>query len=75
MDWRWEELLGCIHHDADGLVSAGYRPSWLDEEFPESVEWDRKVAAEHERRRQAARRRPVMIPGEGVRQDSVQGEK
>lgn len=75
LDWRWEELLGCIHHEADGLVSAGYRPSWLDEEFPESVEWDRKVAAEHERRRQAARRRPVKNTDDGVRRNGVRQEK
>ena len=50
LDWRWEELLGSIHHKADGLVSAGYRPKWLDEEFPQSPEWDRKLAAEWKRR-------------------------
>ena len=50
LDWRWEELLGCIHHKADGLVSAGYRPKWLDEEFPQSPEWDRKLAEEWKRR-------------------------
>lgn len=36
-DWQWEELLGAIRHEADGLIEAGYKPKWLDAEFPEAV--------------------------------------
>ena len=61
VDWIWEELLGSIRHEADALVSAGYKPKWLDEEFPRSVEWDRKRAVEWERRRWGGRR-PRKVP-------------
>ena len=61
VDWVWEELLGAVRHEADALVSAGYQPKWLDEEFPQSVEWDRKCAAEWERRRWGGRR-PRKVP-------------
>ena len=45
-NWRWEDLLGAVRHDADALVAAGYKPRWLDDEFPQSVEWERKHAAD-----------------------------
>lgn len=61
VDWIWEELLGSIRHEADALVSAGYKPKWLDEEFPQSAEWDRKRAVEWERRRWGGRH-PRKVP-------------
>ena len=61
VDWIWEELLGSIRHEADALVSAGYKPKWLDEEFPQSAEWDRKRAVEWERRRWGGRQ-PRKVP-------------
>ena len=61
VDWIWEELLGSIRHEADALVSAGYKPKWLDEEFPQSAEWERKRAVEWERRRWGGRP-PRKIP-------------
>lgn len=32
--WSQERLLDAIRHNADGLIKAGYKPKWLDEEFP-----------------------------------------